>query len=902
MSLGTLSTTVSANYRPFSDAMDAVKDAASSGWSAAVVSIDKFRNGTDKAANDVKKATASMKNEIDAVADGAKNAADKSETAFDAISNAAQKLGESIFAGIGTEMTKSIKEGISSANKAMEDDSQRMDGWATAKAVAIGVLIGAVLSAIGLGAIWAIIKVIGYAIDAIKAGFQFVAGLFTGESYKSESIDDVIKSVDALNKLQTAMHMTANEASGTAAALSAMGIGMDGYTTVYTKAEAAMNSNVKELDRLGVAHGSVEELIASASEVLEEYTDGWNRNQAATAIGIGSLSEINQYLSVTEEELGKASDRLNEYNLGIGGETQEAVTAYQDAMRTFKNEAKMTADGFSRAWADQVMPVLTEFAEIFQNGWPKIVSIFRYSIATINTILQTFATAIYGVYKLVTGIFGAIFDLLSGLAHGGTLLESGDWTGAAKAVSEGWDKAGNRIINNLDEVGERADKVGKRIKMAFAADGRQAQAARDPLEKGKSWVAAPKEKKAIDTDPFDKAWDQMGRDTAGLEYGIANFEKFEGKIKSSKEAMAEFDVTFGRFSDAQRASEKRSALTGTQKQNYIDAAKNLDELIEKERQLNVVLKFRKDIKEFEYRRNNETESRQFEIDLIGKSTIEIQKLTEARRVDLETQEAIKRTTLEIGEKNVDVLSAEIEKIKQIGEASKQANLELIQKKYDVNNDPWVNLGKSMQDYREKAEETGKSIGDTLTNTFREMENVWVKFVTTGKLSFSDLANSIIADLARIQAKKMISSLADGLTSVLGKTLGGVFEYKFGDGPGSEYAYNEIFGDKPYVGKKALGGPVSGGQTYLVGERGPELFTPPSSGTIIPNNMLGGGGSMSIQINHKNEGTRQEITSSSADFDGNAMIVNIVTKDIENDGSVSKAIMRNFGASRAAGAY
>ena len=108
MSLGTLSTTVSANYRPFSDAMDAVKDAASSGWSAAVVSIDKFRNGTDKAANDVKKATASMKNEIDAVADGAKNAADKSETAFDAISNAAQKLGESIFDGIGTEMTKSI--------------------------------------------------------------------------------------------------------------------------------------------------------------------------------------------------------------------------------------------------------------------------------------------------------------------------------------------------------------------------------------------------------------------------------------------------------------------------------------------------------------------------------------------------------------------------------------------------------------------------------------------------------------------------------------------------------------------------------------------------------------------------------------------------------------------------
>jgi hypothetical protein len=33
---------------------------------------------------------------------------------------------------------------------------------------------------------------------------------------------------------------------------------------------------------------------------------------------------------------------------------------------------------------------------------------------------------------------------------------------------------------------------------------------------------------------------------------------------------------------------------------------------------------------------------------------------------------------------------------------------------------------------------------------------------------------------------------------------------------------------------AAGGPVSGGQTVLVGERGPELFTPGASGAITPN--------------------------------------------------------------------
>jgi hypothetical protein len=39
---------------------------------------------------------------------------------------------------------------------------------------------------------------------------------------------------------------------------------------------------------------------------------------------------------------------------------------------------------------------------------------------------------------------------------------------------------------------------------------------------------------------------------------------------------------------------------------------------------------------------------------------------------------------------------------------------------------------------------------------------------------------------------------------------------------------------------ADGGSVRGGRTILVGEKGPELFTPPSNGTIIPNHELGSG--------------------------------------------------------------
>jgi hypothetical protein len=41
--------------------------------------------------------------------------------------------------------------------------------------------------------------------------------------------------------------------------------------------------------------------------------------------------------------------------------------------------------------------------------------------------------------------------------------------------------------------------------------------------------------------------------------------------------------------------------------------------------------------------------------------------------------------------------------------------------------------------------------------------------------------------------------------------------------------------------RAFGGPVMGARPYVVGERGPELFVPNSSGTIVPNSRLGGGG-------------------------------------------------------------
>jgi hypothetical protein len=51
---------------------------------------------------------------------------------------------------------------------------------------------------------------------------------------------------------------------------------------------------------------------------------------------------------------------------------------------------------------------------------------------------------------------------------------------------------------------------------------------------------------------------------------------------------------------------------------------------------------------------------------------------------------------------------------------------------------------------------------------------------------------------------------------------------------------------------AMGGPVSSGSPYIVGERGPELFVPSSSGSIVPNSKMssgGGGGMGGVTVNY-----------------------------------------------------
>ena len=97
----------------------------------------------------------------------------------------------------------------------------------------------------------------------------------------------------------------------------------------------------------------------------------------------------------------------------------------------------------------------------------------------------------------------------------------------------------------------------------------------------------------------------------------------------------------------------------------------------------------------------------------------------------------------------------------------------------------------------------------------------------GTKSLGESASQVLKDIGKQLLRSGIMQL---LTSLAGNDGVGFFSFLTGG-----------------LGTRAMGGPVSAGSSYMVGERGPELFTPKHGGSIVPNNALGGG-TTSVVVN------------------------------------------------------
>jgi hypothetical protein len=156
---------------------------------------------------------------------------------------------------------------------------------------------------------------------------------------------------------------------------------------------------------------------------------------------------------------------------------------------------------------------------------------------------------------------------------------------------------------------------------------------------------------------------------------------------------------------------------------------------------------------------------------------------------------------------------------------------------------------ALDEFLKKYKQVGEAAqitGQLVTFGFRDM----VAGVKSAEQVFADFLNSL-ADMLLKTAQEMIAQyIAIGIARMF--AMGGspasyvkdvdMNKSFFGGGGGPSFMEAVGFG-----GFLANGGPVTGGTPYVVGERGPELFVPSNSGTVVPNNALGGNVSIVVNV-------------------------------------------------------
>ena len=134
-----------------------------------------------------------------------------------------------------------------------------------------------------------------------------------------------------------------------------------------------------------------------------------------------------------------------------------------------------------------------------------------------------------------------------------------------------------------------------------------------------------------------------------------------------------------------------------------------------------------------------------------------------------------------------------------------------------------------------------AITTPLTDSLFDSLIAVVEGTKTAEQAFADFLRSI-ADMLFQVAKQMIAQyIALGIARMFaipgnyGMSGGGL---PFGGSGAAPAGLNTSFIGSSLFGR-ANGGPVTGNQPYLVGERGPELFVPGAQGNIVPNSAMGG---------------------------------------------------------------
>lgn len=447
-------------------------------------------------------------------------------------------------------------------------------------------------------------------------------------------------------------------------------------------------------------------------------------------------------------------------------------------------------------------------------------------------------------------------------------------------------------ILNAEKIGDRelAERLAKN---------------RDALIKGVDAKYAEKPKReAIHADPARALAERIKQQIA------LNTEQLQAEAKLTTSQRLRVQVEQELLNLGAKASpERREAINQLLKQ--LDATGELVDAKEKEARATEQLQRL----QAQIRVSEENRLRANTIDLLsyGRGGDAVEMLRRQLDIQREYEEGLKQ----IRDRGVAADSEEWRRQEQELRASRErmldAEREFQQRRLALMGDWRVGANAALEDYLASVADVASQSRDMFASTFGGAEDAIVRFVKTGKASVSDLADSIIADLARIAVRQGITGpLASALAGLFGGTTatgnalvsGGTQSITAGlmgqlipNAKGGAYnspslsAYSGGVYDSPHLFAFAKGAGV-------FGEAGPEAIMPLRRG---PDGRLGvsatGGGKVQVIVNNhapaKVTTREQQGTGPNGEMVPQ-FIIDVVSDDLANGGKTAQAGKSRYG--------
>jgi len=223
---------------------------------------------------------------------------------------------------------------------------------------------------------------------------------------------------------------------------------------------------------------------------------------------------------------------------------------------------------------------------------------------------------------------------------------------------------------------------------------------------------------------------------------------------------------------------------------------------------------------------------------VAKATVKV-KRAEANLKSLLLNKEATKAEIEIAQEKLKNLKTELDLVNLIADARIRAADPMLSRIDELNREM-----RKLNDTQRQAVELSKVMGTSFEDSFKGI----IRGTMTVQDAFRNMLNKIADFFIDTAARMAANQLQQGLLGIFSKILGG------GLGGGGSSFRTDLGGMisapmlDPVPGLKfANGGRPPVGRASIVGERGPELFVPDRAGTIIPNNQLGGGTSIVVNV-------------------------------------------------------